>query len=368
MTITSAINPLFTYTESLQSSEVDQTLLRYALQAEARAILPHEQVAKCHWVPYSATVEVLFDPEHQKPHYGGVCTCHSVWHCTVCSAKISERRREDTTWAIERMNELDYRVYMVTCTIKHGRYDSLEQLLTGFLDAHRGLSGNTAGRRIKRDFGIIGTIRALETTWGQGTSWHPHAHQLVFVGNQEVDEDELEERLWKAWQTEAKRVGLTVHRKGFDFNRTRGAAGDYVAKWGREPIRTPWGVEHEVTKAHIKQSRQSDRYTPFGMLRAIHEGGHDELIPRFREYAMYFKGKSQVRWSKGLAAMMGLKDLTDEEIASESRVEAILLGRITREQWKYVLANDTRADLLLIAKQGDWSLVVDFLREIGAAE
>lgn len=73
-------------------------------------------------------------------------------------------------------------------------------------------------------------------------------------------------------------------------------------------------------------------FTPFGMLRAIHEGGHDELIPRFREYANWFKGKSQVRWSKSLAALLGLKDQTDEEIASEMRVEAILLGRLTREQ------------------------------------
>jgi hypothetical protein len=301
-----------------------------------------------------------------KAHYAGLVTCNSVWQDPVCSAKISERRRVDATKAIEVMNAEGYRVYMMTCTIKHGRHDNLRELLTGFLDAHRGLSGNWAGKKIKQDFGIMGTIRALETTWGQGTSWHPHAHQLVFVGNQEIDEDELEERMWRAWQTEAKRVGLTVHRKGFDFDRTRGAAGDYVAKWGREPIRTPWGVEHEITKAHIKQSRQTDRYTPFGMLRAIHEGGHDELVPRFREYALYFKGKSQVQWSRGLAAMLGMRDLTDEEIATEKRVEAILLGRLTREQWKVVLANDVRGEILLIARQGEWSLVVDFLRDLGA--
>jgi hypothetical protein len=358
--------PALDNTRTFAPQEDDQILVRYALQAEARAILPRERVAKCHRVPHGGTVDILYDAEHQKSHFGGLVTCGSVWHDPVCSAKISERRRVDATQAIVAMNDLDYRVYMMTSTIKHGRYDNLEKLLTGFLDAHNGIARNKAGRNIKRDFGVIGTIRALETTWGKGTSWHPHAHVLVFVGNREVDEEELEERYWRAWQTEAKRVGFDVNRKGFDFDRTRGAAADYVAKWGREPIRTPWGVEHEISKAHIKQSKQNDRYTPFGMLRAIHEGDHDELIPRFREYATWFKGKSQVRWSKGLASLLGLEDKTDEEIASETRVEAILLGRLNREQWKVVLTNDVRAEILLIARQGEWSLVADFLRELGA--
>jgi hypothetical protein len=361
--------PDFPYVHTTENNapfEVQQTLLRYALQAEARAILPREQVAKCLRVSRADSVDVLYDGEHQKAHYSGLVTCHSVWHCPICAGKISERRRDDATQAIVTMNELDYRVFFVTYTIKHGRHDSLRQLLDGFLDAHNGMSRNKAGKNIKRDFGLMGTIRALETTWGQGTSWHPHAHVLIFVGNQEVDEQELEERLWKAWQTETKRVGFQVHRKGFDFDRTRGAAADYVAKWGREPIQTPWGVEHEITKAHIKQSRLHDRYTPFGMLRAIHEGGHDELIPRFREYATWFKGKRQVHWSKGLADLLGLKDQTDEEIAQEKREEAYLLGRLTREQWKVVLANDVRGEILLIARQGEWCLVADFLRDLGA--
>jgi hypothetical protein len=353
-------------TENSLRVEVEQTLLRYALQAEARAILSREQIAKCLRVSRADSVDVLYDAEHQKAHYSGLVTCHSVWHCPICAAKISERRRDDTTRAIEAMNELDYRVFFATYTIKHGRHDSLKDLLTGFLDAHTGMTAGTNGQKLRRDFGIIGTIRALETTWGLGTSWHPHAHVLIFVGNQSIDEDELEERLWKAWQRETKRVGLPVHRKGFDFDRTRGAAGDYVAKWGREPIQTPWGVEHEIAKAHIKQSRLNDRYTPFGMLRAIHEGGHDELIPRFREYAMWFKGKRQVRWTPGLAALMGLKDKTDAEIAEEQREEAYLLGRLTREQWKVVLANDVRGEILLIARQGQWCLVADFLRDLGA--
>jgi len=264
------------------------------------------------------------------------------------------------------MNELEFPMWMTTYTIRHGRYDSLGELLTAFLNAHDGLRKNKAGRTIKNKFGIIGTIRALEVTYGKGTGWHPHVHEIVFGGNKCIDERELEEGLWKAWKTETSRAGLTVNRKAFDFNRTKGAVQDYVSKMGREPIKSPWGVEHEVAKAHIKQSRFSDRFTPFGMLLAIRDG-HTEFVPRFREYAMWFKGKRQVQWSNGLAKMLlDEEEKTDKELAEEQQEEAYLLGRLTHDQWNVVLANDVRGEIVWIARAGDWDQVVAFLIEIGA--
>jgi hypothetical protein len=352
-------------TENVQPSEAERTLLRWALQAEARAIMPNEEVAKCLRVRHSATVDVLHDPKHQKGHYGGLCTCGSVWMCTMCAAKISERRRDECTRGIARMNDLDFPVYMTTYTIKHSRHDNLEKLLEAFLDAHRGLRGNKAGKTVRKNHGIMGTIRALEVTWGYGTGWHPHVHEIVFAGRHYVDEDELADGLWRAWKTETSRVGLAVNRKAFDFNRTRGAAQDYITKFGRAPVKTPWGVEHEVSKAHIKQSRVSGRFSPFGLLLGVYEG-HKELIPVFREYATYFKGKRQVQWSRGLKAMLlDEEEKTDKELAAERIEEAVLLGRLNREQWHAVLGNDIRGELLQVANSGDWSQVVDFLAGFG---
>jgi hypothetical protein len=352
-------------TENNARQEVEKTLLRWALQAEARAIMPNEEVAKCLRVPHSVTVDVLHDPKHQKGHYAGLCTCGSVWMDPICAAKISERRRDECTRGMVRMNDLEFPMFMMTNTIKHGRYDDLGKLLAGFLDAHHGLWKNWAGRAVKKDFGIIGTIRALEVTWGYGTGWHPHVHEILFAGQHFVEEDELADRLWKAWKTETSRVGLAVNRKAFDFNRTKGAAQDYMTKFGRAPIKTPWGVEHEVSKAHIKQSRVSGRFSPFGLLLGVYEG-HSELVPVFREYATYFKGKRQVHWSKGLKAMLlDEEEKTDKELAAERVEEAVLLGRLTREQWHAVLGNDIRGELLQVANSGDWSQVVDFLAGFG---
>jgi hypothetical protein len=349
------------------SNQGGQTLLRWALQAEARAIMPDERIADCLRVPHSATVDVMFDPEHRKGHYAGLCTCGSVWMCPLCAAKISERRRDECTRGIDEMNRLGLAIFMATYTIKHDRYDDLAKLLAPFLDAHHGMWRNTAGRKIKKDCGIFGTIRALEVTWGWGTSWHPHIHEIICVNRAPGDADlgGLGDRLFRAWQTETKRVGLVVNRKGFDFAPTRGAVEDYVAKFGREPIKTPWGVEQEVSKAHVKQSRVAGRFTPFGLLLGVYQG-HDELAPKFREFATYFKGKRQVHWSKGLKQLLlEEEEKSDQELAAELREEAVLLGRLTRDQWHAVLGNDIRGELLQVANSGDWDQVREFLAGFG---
>ncbi len=49
----------------------------------------------------------------------------------------------------------------------------------------------------------------------------------------------------------------------------------------------------------------------------------------------------------------------------EEREEAVLLGRLTRRQWRVVLANDARGELLEVAHSGDWQQVQTFLAAIG---
>jgi hypothetical protein len=87
----------------------------------------------------------------------------------------------------------------------------------------------------------------------------------------------------------------------------------------------------------------------------------------FQEYAAWFKRKRQLFWSKGLRARLLGKDeeKTDEELAAEQMEEAVLLGRLTRTQWRVVLANDARGELLEVAHSGDWHKVKRFLRDIG---
>ena len=48
------------------------------------------------------------------------------------------------------------------------------------MKAWRGLVDNRAGKLIRADLGLVGTIRNVEVTCGCN-GWHPHFHCLVFI-------------------------------------------------------------------------------------------------------------------------------------------------------------------------------------------
>src|SRR5204863_5978567 len=117
----------------------EHRLLKWALQAEARAMLPNERVAQClrQINPMAAGVEVLHSPEHQVAHYKSLIVCGSVWMCPLCAAKISERRRDELERAVSRHIAQNGAVYMATYTVSHSRHDDLSCLLRAFLQARK---------------------------------------------------------------------------------------------------------------------------------------------------------------------------------------------------------------------------------------
>ena len=346
-------------------------LLRWALQAEACAILSNERVAAClrDLNPMAVSVEMLHNPEHQVAHYSGLVICGSVWLCPLCAAKISERRREELMRAIASHIAGQGAVYMATYTISHTRYDDLARLLHAFLRARKRLKQGKYAQGRKRGASVVGTISVLETTWSSLNHWHPHVHELIFTLHQQdapaMLRYEAESRT--AWRQAAQREGLSMNDHGYRLDRTFGAVADYIAKFGREPVGTPWGVEAEMTKGHLKRGRGPlEHLTPFGVLYQVYQGRED-LIPVFKEYARHFKGRHQLTWSAGLRKRLlgDEREKTDEELATEEREEAVLLGRLTRRQWRIVLANDVRGELLEVAHSGDWRQVIAFLASLG---
>jgi hypothetical protein len=349
----------------------EHRLLKWVLQAEARAILPNERVAEClrQINPIAAGVEVLHSPEHQVAHYKSLIVCGSVWMCPLCAAKISERRRDELERAITHHVEHQGAVFMATYTVSHTRQDTLSVLLQAFLRARKRLKQGEYAQKRKRAYGIVGTVSVLEVTWSTLNHWHPHSHELIFTvqGEGDIGDVAFENEVRHAWRRAAAHEGLHMNAHGYKLDRTYGAVADYIAKFGHQPLGKPWGVETEMTKGHLKQGRGPiEHLTPFAVLYQVYQG-KTELIPIFQEYATWFKGKHQLTWSSGLRKrLLGEEDeKTDEELAAELREEAVLLGLLTRSQWRVVLANDARGELLEVAHSGDWPLVKDFLIGIG---
>jgi hypothetical protein len=257
-------------------------------------------------------------------------------------------------------------VYMTTYTISHKRYDDLSDLLQRFLEARRKAKQGRRGQRLREHFQINGTVSVLEVTWSEANGWHPHVHELVFCMLPRMDEAGYEVEMRGAWESAAAREGLGMNEHGFKLDRTYGAVGDYIAKFGREPAKDghTWGVESEMTKGHIKRGRLGEHLTPFGLLEAI-EGGRDELRPVFTEYARCFKGRKQLTFSPNLKNYYNLEEKTDEELAAEVREEAVTLVALSREQWSAVVGNDVRGELLEVARLGDPLAVIGFLEGFG---
>jgi len=340
--------------------------MRWKLHRTAQALLPHERVAFCMRRVQAATVDVFYSPTHQSAHYQGLMVCGSVWVCPICAAKISEHRRIELEQAIARCIANGGAVYLTTYTISHKRYDTLATLLQSFLTARRKMKQGRAAQELRKRFGIQGTISVREVTWSKLNGWHPHCHELVFC-SAEIDINAYDRAVRQQWQQSVEHEGLSINEHGFSVSQTYGSVADYVAKFGREPLCSPWDAATEMTKGHLKRGHTDEHLTPFAMLWLISQGS-EELKPVFREYAQWFKGKHQLVWSAGLRALLleNQEEQTDEELAQEEETETVLLGQLTRMQWWIILANEAQGKLLEVARSGEWQQVVAFLASFGA--
>ena len=339
---------------------------RYALQSVARDILPKSRTALClrTRIKGGEGVGVWKCERAGTAHYSGLIVCGSVWTCPVCAAKISEKRRGELQAAIGQHKSRGGDVLLLTLTTPHAKGDDLEQLVG--LQA-KALSSFTAQRAVKAVFaemGEAGRVRAFEVTHGRkghDNGWHPHYHFLQFVkgGADAAQLMDWKTRLYLEWAKVCKRVGLGTpsFQHGIDL-RDGSHAEKYVSKWG---------LDHEMTKGHIKKAKAGGE-TPFDLLRAVLADPKDrQAAALFSEFAQVFKGKRQLSWSRGLRAMFNLVEKTDEELAEERSEEAQLLGMISVEQWRDVLKVNARAMVLEIAASRGWHAVSKFLWFIDGA-
>jgi len=256
----------------------------------------------------------------------------------------------------------------MSLTLQHSQGDTLKGSLDALLDARERLKAGRAWQNFIRDFGIVGTISALESTYGVN-GHHPHSHNLL-VSRVPLDAAAVHAFIFPRWL-----AGLLEHGKsatserGVHVRTAKSDVADYVAKWGHEPrnLKRPngWTIEHELTKSVSKMSRGDQGFTPLDLLQAFN-AGDDRAGEVWQEYAVTFKGRHQLQWSQGLRELLGLGRIeSDVEIAARADEPAVLLAALTRAQWNVILGNDARGEVLEIASSGDVEQLQKFLSEIG---
>ena len=347
------------------------------------------RVAMCHRGTDGGPVTIKRSPDGTRATFLGVQTCGSVWHCPLCAPKVALKRRDELNLAMNRwMVDHGGSVGFVTCTIQHDtktfgagklvpERDEIAEAMSYF-------KGTRAVRELLKRCGHVGSVRALEPTFGEINGWHLHSHDLAFVAADALIFDRSGRlvlwlsplgRLVKLWARELIKRGLA----GLTGNETPaerrsklrhllthcltvqggGKAADYVAKFGKEPEgdRGQWGIASEMTRAHLKNGASVERgvpqrcghASPWALLNdAVDGDARSEAL--FREYAEAMQGRRQLFWSRGLKALLKIGEQSDEEIAarpdpkcSEHVIE------ITPGVWTLILACDARFELLRAA-------------------
>lgn len=343
-------------------------LERFALQSVARSLLPGGRTATCLRVPFrpSGDVELWFSPKHKSAAYGGLVTCGSVWVCPVCAAKITERRRVELQTAIAAWEAQGGSVVLLTLTHGHTQGDRLADLLGAEQNALTRFFGCRQGVELMSALHRVGHVRAWEVTHGRqrvvNNGWHPHFHILLFLEYRHADLTSAEDWAFKVWLNACRLSGLPLPGRRHGITLQDGSkASAYVAKMGHEEGRG-WGIDSEMTKGHIKRAKDGE--TPFDFLRACLAGDDLQARVLFQEFAAAFKGKNQLRWTRGLRERFNLVDRTDEELAASHEDDAYLLSLIGRDDWKLILQRDARVELLEIAGHGSMDLLQRFLADL----
>ena len=324
---------------------------RYDLQDVARRLLPGQRVANCMRARVSkgdgaggfSGVQVLRS-ESGGCHFGGLQVCGSVWTCPVCAIKISEHRRVELVDGVTSWRSSGGVVSLLTLTAPHWEGSDLVQLLAAQALALKRFWADRHVVRVFRSLGVVGRVRAMEVTHG-ANGWHPHYHILIFAAASGRLEDValLSER-W-AHCCVLGDLGRPSLAHGLRLH-----DGTYAAAYA-----TKWGIEHELTKGHLKHSRGGK--SPFDLLRSSQVGDLD-AGRLYQVYASAFKGRRQLFWTRGLRSLLGLGVELDDQAAAELAAPAELVGSLTLDQWRYFVRLGLRGALLAEAAIS-WDSVIE---------
>lgn len=338
--------------------------LRFALDGPHAAKLAGtaDRLAKCCRVPLGDHVKVHHSSKTGAASYSNLTTCGSVWCCRVCSAKVSERRRQELGTGLDQWTKTGGRVWLLTLTYPHKVGDPLPDSLGAFTKARGKLWKGRAAQDDGQAWKLSGHVTALEVTVGK-SGWHPHAHILLFLDSgSKADLGQVAARLQSRWQKVCIKAGLLdtaneaqMHgfsRNGLDL-REGAEAANYVSKFGVDE-KAGWDLSCELTKAHLKRGK-GNNVTPWDLLRLYLADGDLDAAALFADYAAAFKGKQQLRYSPGLRKLLGVdeQEKTDEELAQEKGEADVLLAQLPLVVWRLVVRLGVRGLLLAVASSGD---------------
>lgn len=346
---------------------------RLSLQKVMAKLLPEYRVSKCLCCVQDKykPLTVFKSAKHGTISVSNLQTCSSVWHDPFCAAKITEKRRLELNQAIEAHKAVGGSISLITRTVPHTQKDSLLSMRDRFRLADKYMKKEYQYEKMRGRFNVFGDVKTYELTVTWLNGWHLHIHE-VFFHNADAFEGvalesnpayvaflkDFEQTYYDIWRNSSTKAGFDEPNREHGLQVQNGDfAAEYIAKWGHEP-ESNWGVDSELTKAHIKNSKKG--YTPWQLIRLYRDTGDERLIPIIQEYAHTMHNQRQLMWSKGLKKAFGIGEKSDEELSDELDDVAEELGVLSPVQWKFIVKNDLRSECFYFASEG-WNALTDFL-------
>ena len=341
------ITPLVKYTDNssiLTQQGFQRVRERFKLLDSTRKILKGERTQHCFFnrVDKNDGVGVMFNKARKKANYSNIMRCANAWGCPVCAAIISEHRKCEVKEAMDWWKSQGGSVLLLTLTVPHYSHTDIKQLKKDLKKAYsKFFKGVRASQNLFSKWMIEHYISCFEITHGEN-GFHPHYHVLLFVPYSVGIGSHIgmEEDMYAVWKDCCTKSGLDEPSKKHGLHLQAGnEAGNYVSKWG---------LEHEMTKGHVKKGKKESR-TPFDILRSYDESGDEKEANLFRLYYFAFKGTRQLNWSKGLKKLSsnGQEEKTDQEIVDDTDNVAEMLFKLDIEMWNAVRKQGKQGELLI---------------------
>lgn len=269
-----------------------------------------------------------------------MATCGSVHVCPVCMRSVrrvraAELSRAGDAWESVQLPDEDENgkarkgkargLVLVTLTMRHYARQSLSLLAQRQREAWKLAFGQNAlksTKQIKKGLGVVGYVRAWETTHG-ANGWHAHYHVAVFL-DERPDARRvryLERLIYRAWANALERVGAYRPSQAHGVRVDAPAAGDagQIAQYLMKNQDGKWSAAQEMVRADVKAGRRGHRM-PLEIARGAVDGDADD-VELWREYEETATGLRALYWSNGLrkrlAELVELDDRQDAEVAAD---------------------------------------------------
>ena len=289
------------------------------------------RVRRCGRQVYAPSGRVGVRQSDGSEGYAGLMSCGSVWACPRCNARIMATRRLELGVAMAVALGQGLHVVFGTITLRHKRGQSLAKLWKALSDGQRGVTNATRVKRLRKQLGRVGYVRATEVTHGS-SGWHPHIHTLMFfdkpVSQKELDE--LRDAEFDVWVRQCKKFGLGKPlKKRYELKKVfdpSNALSDYFTKGvyelddeGNVPKGRTTSVENvsfELTSSLTKKGRAKNR-THWKILQDAIETGDADDWDLWWEFEAASKGKRSLLWSNGLKKLLRVEERDDQDIVDE---------------------------------------------------